>query len=113
MTRLEVSNLGRYGFMGGRGGDLLNGPIGHRYAHRHGHSHSDAGSADSELDPLASGPPAHTDSWLPQSHETPRLRPLHALEAGTHIKGLEPLRPRQGAQVPRLLVLGEREGDGR
>lgn len=34
MTTLEVSNLGRYGFMGGRGGASYAGQMGHR--HRHG-----------------------------------------------------------------------------
>ncbi|KAJ7574094.1 ankyrin [Mycena floridula] len=31
LTTLEVSNLGRYGFMGGRGGASLNGQMGHRH----------------------------------------------------------------------------------
>ncbi|KAI0791075.1 palmitoyltransferase AKR1 [Abortiporus biennis] len=31
MTTLEVSNLGRYGFMGGRGGASLNGQMGHQH----------------------------------------------------------------------------------
>ncbi|KAH8822648.1 ankyrin [Flagelloscypha sp. PMI_526] len=31
MTTLEVSNLGRYGFMGGRGGSSLAGQMGHRH----------------------------------------------------------------------------------
>ncbi|KDQ55998.1 hypothetical protein JAAARDRAFT_317397 [Jaapia argillacea MUCL 33604] len=31
MTTLEVSNLGRYGFMGGRGGASLSGQMGHRH----------------------------------------------------------------------------------
>lgn len=35
MTTLEVSNLGRYGFMGGRGGASLSGQMGHRHQHRH------------------------------------------------------------------------------
>lgn len=35
MTTLEVSNLGRYGFMGGRGGASMNGQMGHRHQHRH------------------------------------------------------------------------------
>jgi palmitoyltransferase ZDHHC13/17 len=35
MTTLEVSNLGRYGFMGGRGGASLSGQMGHRNQHRH------------------------------------------------------------------------------
>ncbi|KAF8196193.1 DHHC palmitoyltransferase-domain-containing protein [Mycena galopus ATCC 62051] len=56
MTTLEVSNLGRYGFMGGRGGASLNGQM----SHRHGHAHGAAPTADSELDPSASGTPAHT-----------------------------------------------------
>jgi palmitoyltransferase ZDHHC13/17 len=32
MTTLEVSNLGRYGFMGGRGGQSMSGQMGHRHA---------------------------------------------------------------------------------
>ncbi|CAK5271098.1 unnamed protein product [Mycena citricolor] len=51
MTTFEVSNLGRYGFMGGRGGASLQGQMGHRHTHSqegeglnsapaaHGHSH--------------------------------------------------------------------------
>jgi len=35
MTTLEVSNLGRYGFMGGRGGASLSGQMGHQNQHRH------------------------------------------------------------------------------
>ncbi|KAF8962212.1 hypothetical protein BDZ97DRAFT_1130838 [Flammula alnicola] len=34
MTTLEVSNLGRYGFMGGRGGASLSGQMGHRHQTR-------------------------------------------------------------------------------
>jgi len=34
MTTLEVSNLGRYGFMGGRGGSSMSGQMGHRHQHR-------------------------------------------------------------------------------
>ncbi|PPQ88419.1 hypothetical protein CVT25_011221 [Psilocybe cyanescens] len=34
MTTLEVSNLGRYGFMGGRGGASLSGQMGHRHQSR-------------------------------------------------------------------------------
>ncbi|KAF7373678.1 Palmitoyltransferase [Mycena sanguinolenta] len=55
---LEVSNLGGYRFMGGRGGASLNGQMGHRRAH--GHGHGAAASTDGELDLLASGTPAHT-----------------------------------------------------
>ncbi|KAG5651913.1 hypothetical protein H0H81_006964 [Sphagnurus paluster] len=33
MTTLEVSNLGRYGYMGGRGGQSLIGQMGHRHQH--------------------------------------------------------------------------------
>ncbi|KAG8709674.1 palmitoyltransferase akr1 [Ceratobasidium sp. 394] len=43
MTTLEVSNLGRYGFMGGKGGTSLNGQDGHSHSHApgegHGHGH--------------------------------------------------------------------------
>jgi palmitoyltransferase len=35
MTTLEVSNLGRYGFMGGRAGANLNSQAEHRHQHRH------------------------------------------------------------------------------
>lgn len=40
MTTLEVSNLGRYGFMGGRGGASLSGQMGHRHQHRSASSNS-------------------------------------------------------------------------
>lgn len=33
MTTFEVSNLGRYGFMGGRGGTSLSSQMGHRHQH--------------------------------------------------------------------------------
>jgi palmitoyltransferase len=36
MTTFEVSNLGRYGFMGGRGGQSLQNQMGHRHQHGHG-----------------------------------------------------------------------------
>ncbi|KAG8697975.1 palmitoyltransferase akr1, partial [Ceratobasidium sp. 395] len=43
MTTLEVSNLGRFGFMGGKGGASLTGQDGHTHAHSHasgeGHGH--------------------------------------------------------------------------
>ncbi|THG97426.1 hypothetical protein EW026_g4572 [Hermanssonia centrifuga] len=42
MTTLEVSNLGRYGFMGGRGGASLGQQMGHQH---HQHSPSDEGGA--------------------------------------------------------------------
>ena len=35
MTSLEVSNLGRYGFMGGRGGANMSGQMNHRQGRRH------------------------------------------------------------------------------
>lgn len=34
MTTFEVSNLGRYGFMGGRGGSSLASQMGHRHQHQ-------------------------------------------------------------------------------
>lgn len=34
MTTFEVSNLGRYGFMGGRGGASLSSQMGHRHQHQ-------------------------------------------------------------------------------
>jgi hypothetical protein len=45
MTTLEVSNLGRYGFMGGRGGTSLSSQMGHRHTHSHGEQGGDAGDA--------------------------------------------------------------------
>ncbi|EUC55456.1 palmitoyltransferase AKR1 [Rhizoctonia solani AG-3 Rhs1AP] len=39
MTTLEVSNLGRYGFMGGKGGTSLS----EQHGHSHNHSHSGGG----------------------------------------------------------------------
>lgn len=44
MTTLEVSNLGRYGFMGGRGGTSLASQMGHRHG-THGEQGGDAGDA--------------------------------------------------------------------
>ncbi|KAF8637149.1 hypothetical protein AX17_003053 [Amanita inopinata Kibby_2008] len=48
MTTLEVSNLGRYGYMGGRGGASLSGQMGHRHHHRHPHSGSTLPGVDTE-----------------------------------------------------------------
>lgn len=45
MTTLEVSNLGRYGFMGGRGGASLNGQMGHRHRHSGSSGEADDGLA--------------------------------------------------------------------
>ncbi|KAG7441231.1 palmitoyltransferase AKR1 [Guyanagaster necrorhizus] len=50
MTTLEVSNLGRFGFMGGRGGASMNGQMGHR------HSHQGLSTEDTAL---VSSPPDH------------------------------------------------------
>ncbi|KAI0297046.1 DHHC palmitoyltransferase-domain-containing protein [Multifurca ochricompacta] len=44
MTTLEVSNLGRYGFMGGRGGSLTT-----QMGHRHTHAHSLQGDSEDAL----------------------------------------------------------------
>ncbi|KAJ7726850.1 hypothetical protein DFH07DRAFT_757939 [Mycena maculata] len=56
MTTLEVSNLGRYGFMGGRGGASLNGQMGHRHAH---------GSAQApEADGDSSGAPPKPSGFI-------------------------------------------------
>ncbi|KAH8092203.1 palmitoyltransferase AKR1 [Cristinia sonorae] len=46
MTTLEVSNLGRYGFMGGRGGASMAGQMGH--SHRHG---ATAGGDENQSEP--------------------------------------------------------------
>lgn len=47
MTTLEVSNLGRYGFMGGRGGTTMNGQMGHRHQHRASADADDATALES------------------------------------------------------------------
>ncbi|TFY55440.1 hypothetical protein EVJ58_g8245 [Rhodofomes roseus] len=41
LTTFEVSNLGRYGFMGGRGGASLSTQMGHQHQHRQGMSDGD------------------------------------------------------------------------
>ncbi|KAI3614840.1 palmitoyltransferase akr1 [Moniliophthora roreri] len=51
MTTLEVSNLGRYGFMGGRGGQSMQGQMGHT----HGHGRGRLGRADSAEDAALMG----------------------------------------------------------
>jgi len=48
MTTLEVSNLGRYGFMGGRGGSL-SGQMSHRHTRRHDSILSGVDTEDSSL----------------------------------------------------------------
>ena len=62
MTTLEVSNLGRYGYMGGRGVSLGN-HMGHR--HRHAHHGSSLPGVDTEDASLVGsdvGAPAHRHS---------------------------------------------------
>ena len=44
MTTLEVSNLGRYGFMGGRGGASMHGQMGHQHQHAAGEAGAGAHS---------------------------------------------------------------------
>ena len=53
MTSLEVSNLGRYGFMGGRGGANLSGQMSQHH-HHHGRRH-DTDSEDASLADASSG----------------------------------------------------------
>jgi len=53
MTSLEVSNLGRYGFMGGRGGASLSGQMSHH--HHHGRRHDTDGEDASLAGSDASG----------------------------------------------------------
>ncbi|TDL26845.1 hypothetical protein BD410DRAFT_472071 [Rickenella mellea] len=48
MTTFEVSNLGRYGFMGGRGGQSLSSQMGHRHQH-HGSASPGGGGPDSAM----------------------------------------------------------------
>lgn len=64
MTTLEVSNLGRYGFMGGRGGSLST-----QLGHRHGHAlQADADDTLSgEATPTAGH--AHVHGRHPHNHQ--------------------------------------------
>ncbi|KAG6915477.1 hypothetical protein DXG01_011308 [Tephrocybe rancida] len=54
MTTLEVSNLGRYGYMGGRGGQSLAGQMGHRHQSNRSGS-SDVPGVDTEDTALVNG----------------------------------------------------------
>jgi hypothetical protein len=54
MTTLEVSNLGRYGFMGGRGGASLAGQMGHRHTSHRADSSSVLPGIDTEDTALVS-----------------------------------------------------------
>lgn len=55
LTTLEVSNLGRYGFMGGRGGASLAGQMGH--SHRHQQTREGISPADEETPTLTHSHP--------------------------------------------------------
>ncbi|KAF9262081.1 zf-DHHC-domain-containing protein [Marasmius fiardii PR-910] len=56
MTTFEVVNLGRYGFMGGRGGSSMQGQMGHGHGHHpHGSVRGALGRADSEDAALMGG----------------------------------------------------------
>lgn len=57
MTSLEVSNLGRYGFMGGRGGASLSGQMSHHHQHgrRHDSDNEDASLAGNDASSTSSG----------------------------------------------------------
>ncbi|KAJ1301699.1 hypothetical protein OPQ81_008934 [Rhizoctonia solani] len=61
MTTLEVSNLGRYGFMGGKGGTSLSDQHGHAHSHNHspgagghGHKHKIGGCCGSMINAVMS-----------------------------------------------------------
>ncbi|KAK7448470.1 palmitoyltransferase akr1 [Stygiomarasmius scandens] len=66
MTTLEVSNLGRYGFMGGRGGATLQGQMGHRHGRRGAGGDTEdsslMGNADGDATPSAPGGHNHAHS---------------------------------------------------
>ncbi|THV03552.1 palmitoyltransferase AKR1 [Dendrothele bispora CBS 962.96] len=63
MTTLEVSNLGRYGFMGGRGGASVQGQMGHRHGRRMGGGDTEdsslMGNVDGDVTPSAPGGHGH------------------------------------------------------
>ncbi|KAH9996401.1 DHHC palmitoyltransferase-domain-containing protein [Russula compacta] len=65
MTTLEVSNLGRYGFMGGRGGSLTT-----QMSHRHNHAPFQAADADDALsaDTTPASGHAHGHGRHPHHH---------------------------------------------
>ncbi len=87
MTTLEVSNLGRYGFMGGRGGASLSGQMGHRHQHHNSAVLPGVDTEDTSLVTEAGAaaggavapPPPGCVRGLRERlpHEPPRLRPLH------------------------------------
>lgn len=64
MTTLEVSNLGRYGFMGGRGGASLSGQMGHR----HQRADSVLPGVDTEDAALVSEPGAASTTGVVHRH---------------------------------------------
>ncbi|KAJ7735915.1 hypothetical protein B0H16DRAFT_1326796 [Mycena metata] len=65
MTTLEVSNLGRYGFMGGRGGASLHGQMGHRHTHAQAAPDAADGDAGAEGASGAGGAGhVHTSGFL-------------------------------------------------
>lgn len=66
MTTLEVSNLGRYGYMGGRGGQSLSGQMGHR--HQHHRSANVVLGVDSEDTALIGADGASTSSGEHHRH---------------------------------------------
>ncbi|KXN93048.1 Palmitoyltransferase AKR1, partial [Leucoagaricus sp. SymC.cos] len=66
MTTLEVSNLGRYGYMGGRGGASYAGQMGHRHRH-HGTGGAPVPGLDTE-DTALVGEASSTESSAHHSH---------------------------------------------
>ncbi|EEB93560.1 hypothetical protein MPER_07762, partial [Moniliophthora perniciosa FA553] len=55
MTTLEVSNLGRYGFMGGRGGQSMQGQMGHTHGHGRGGGRPGSAAEDAALMGMGEG----------------------------------------------------------
>ncbi|KAJ7455004.1 hypothetical protein B0H11DRAFT_1737147, partial [Mycena galericulata] len=89
MTTLEVSNLGRYGFMGGRGGASLQGQMGHRHAHGHASASTSGGSETPDaLDGDASGGAAGARGGPASSGFIMNLLGLDRFTRGKAVDGL-------------------------
>ncbi|KAL0566951.1 palmitoyltransferase akr1 [Marasmius crinis-equi] len=90
MTTLEVVNLGRYGFMGGRGGQSMQGQMGHSHSHSHGRGRGQGqGQGDSEDAALMGG---DSDS-TPGTPSSSSRKHKHGCSAGSgflmHLVGFD------------------------
>ncbi|KAJ7844139.1 DHHC palmitoyltransferase-domain-containing protein [Mycena olivaceomarginata] len=116
MTTLEVSNLGRYGFMGGPRRRVAQRADGRPPAPWTRTRCTDGGRGARPVRVgRACGRTCARARRQRVPHEPARVRPLHARARGVRprarVQGVEPVRSGGGAQLPRLL--DERTGAGR